>query len=110
MDKKEVREAVLEAVEATLEAQLRAIRRLRSGDEEAPRKSRREGRSQMDLVEDILRREAAPLHVNQILQRIEQYHHVRLDRESVVSALVKKVGRNERFVRKGKNIFGLKGE
>ena len=109
MDKKEVREAVLEAVEATLAAQLRAVKRLRSGAEERPRKAPQKGMSQVDMVADILRREGAPLHINQILERIAQHHQVRLDRESVVSALVKKVRRNERFVRSGKNVFGLKG-
>jgi hypothetical protein len=59
------------------------------------------------MAYDILRRAGQPLHVSEILERIEALHQQRLDRESLVSALVKKVRRQDRFVRTGKNVFGL---
>jgi hypothetical protein len=50
-----------------------------------------------------------PLHVTEIIDRVEKVHGKRLERESIVSALVKKVQRGDRFVRTDKNEFALKG-
>ena len=105
MEEDKIRTAVLDAFEVSLDAQLRAIRRLQSGraEAQAPRKSM----SQVDMAYDILRRSGQPLHVSQILDRIEALHGQRLDRESLVSALVKKIQRQDRFTRTGKNVFAL---
>lgn len=104
-DNIDIESAVLHAFEISLEAQLRAVRRLRSGP--APKKPARKGMSQVEYVYDILQRAGQPLHINQILERIEKLHGQRLDRESVVSALVKKVQRHDRFLRTAKNTFAL---
>ena len=107
-DPVDIESAVLHAFEISLEAQLRAVRRLRSGP--PPAKPARKGMSQVEYVYDILQRAGQPLHINQILERIEKLHGQRLDRESVVSALVKKVQRHDRFLRPAKNTFAvLKG-
>jgi hypothetical protein len=108
MDKDEIEAAVLRAFELSLEAQLKAIKRLRSTPTHQP-KNKAKGMSQIDMVYDILRRSGKPLHVSDIIERVEKIHGQRLDRESIVSALVKKVTRNDRFVRTDKNVFGLKG-
>jgi hypothetical protein len=114
MSKKEnehnVRESVLEAFEASLDAQLRAVRRLRKGGGIQEKGRRRTGMSQVDLVYDILRRAGVPLHVTEILRRVQADHGVRLDRESVVSALSKKVARGVRFVRTDRNTFAVREE
>ena len=107
MEKDEIEAAVLHAVEVSLEAQLKAVRRLRAGPREA--KAARKGTSQIDMVHDVLRRAGKPLHISEILDRIEKLHGRRLDRESVVSSLVKKIARGERFVRTDKNVFAVKG-
>jgi hypothetical protein len=105
MGKDEVRDTILDAMAAGLEAQLRAVRRLRGKDQEkAPKRS---GMSHPDMVYDILTRAEGPLHINEILRRIGEVHKVALDRESVGSALVKRVARQDRFVRTGANTFGL---
>ena len=111
MDEKEakiIKEVVLESVSACLEAQLRAVRRLRSGGVSVSSGSRRKGRSQVDIVADILRRAGKGLHVSEIVARAEKTEGIKLDRESVVSALTKKVQRGDRFVRTGPNTFALK--
>ena len=107
MDKEAVKEAVIDALAVSLEAQLKALQRLQKGQPE-PR-TPRNSMSQIDLVYDILQRAAQPLHINEILQRVETVHGQRLDRESIVSALAKKVLRRDRFRRTGKNTFALKG-
>lgn len=103
-----VREAVLEVFEVTLDAQLRAVRRLRKGQQRPPSRPERGGMSQVELVEDILRRSGAELHITDILAEVARVHKIQLDRESVVSALTKKVQRGERFLRTGPNVFALK--
>lgn len=103
---KALREAVLSAVEASLEAQLRAVRRLRLG---APieGKQARGVLSQVRMAEEVLRRAGGALHVNEIIERIKRTHHVEVDSESLVSALSKRVQRGDRFVRTGPNEFAL---
>src|SRR5947207_8638428 len=59
MEKDEIEAAVLLAIEVSLEAQLKAVRRLRAGPREA--KAPRKGTSQIDMVHDVLRRAGKPL-------------------------------------------------
>lgn len=102
-----IQEAVLNAFEAALDAQLRAIRKLKNPDPE--KQQRKAGStSQVDMVYDILQRAGKPLHITEILERVEKVFGKQLDRESVVSSLVKKIRRQDRFVRTDKNVFALK--
>jgi hypothetical protein len=107
VDKEEIEEAVLHAFEISLEAQLKSVKRLRAGtiEEKPPLK----GKSQVDMVYDILQRAGEPLHISEIIERVEKVHGIRLERESIVSSLVKKVRRGDRFIRTDRNVFGLKG-
>jgi hypothetical protein len=51
------------------------------------------------------------MHINDILAEVRRVHKVDLDRETVVSALTKKIQRGVRFVRTAPNVFDLnKGE
>lgn len=63
--------------------------------------------SSMDMVVDILKREARPVHINDILAAIQKRFAVDLDRESVVSAISKRVARHDRFMRTAPNTFAL---
>jgi hypothetical protein len=105
-DKDPIEQAVLNAFEIALDAQLRAIRRAKSRTTTGPTREKRT--SQLDMVQDVLRRAGKPLHISEILDRVEKLHGRRLDRESVVSSLVKKIARGERFLRTDKNVFTLK--
>lgn len=110
MPDENLKDIVLGAVEASLEAQLRAVRRLRHGEPAPASARRREGRSQVDMAYDILKTARGPLHVGEILRRIEARFGKAVDRESLVSSLTKKVARGDRFVRTEKNTFGLGAE
>jgi hypothetical protein len=106
MEPEEVRDIILDVTAESLEAQLKAVRRLQN--QSAPKGTPRRGRSQVDMVHDVLKSAGSELHINDILDRVERSFGVRLERESVVSALTKKVRRHDRFVRTGKNTFALK--
>jgi len=104
----ELKQSILSIFEASLDAQLRAVRRLRKGDPDVPRPSRRTGPSQVDMAYEVLKKARAPLHVSDLLTRIKASFSVAVDRESLVSSLTKKVARGDRFLRSGKNTFGLR--
>ena len=115
MDQDPIRETILETVEARLDAQLRAVRKLRNasstdsspGSPSAGAKNAK-GRSQLDMAFDILNDAGHPLHIGELLERIHTRFGQRVDRESLVSALTKRVLRADRFVRTEKNTFGLR--
>jgi hypothetical protein len=102
----DLKDIILSIFEASLHAQLRAIRRLRQAPE-AAQAARPKRMSQVDMAYNILTRARAPLHVSVIIARIEQAFAVSVDRESLVSALSKKVARRDRFARTEKNTFAL---
>ena len=104
----ETKDLILGVFEASLEAQLRAVRRLRQGEPATPQTRRRKGLSQVDMAFDILKKARSPLHVSDILERIQTQYSVAVDRESLVSSLTKKVARGDRFLRPEKNTFSIK--
>ncbi len=79
----DLRDTLLETLESALDAQLRAVRR-------GPRPSPHVGRP-YNLIEGIQARFSRAV-----------------DRESLVSALSKKIARGDRFVRTAKNTFALR--
>jgi hypothetical protein len=106
----DLKDSILSIFEASFDAQLRAVRRLRGGSPAPAPTRRRTGLSQVDMAFDILKKARAPLHVAEILARIHTAFHLTVDRESLVSSLTKKVARGDRFLRTGKNTFALRPE
>jgi HB1, ASXL, restriction endonuclease HTH domain len=106
----DLKDSVLAIFEASLDAQLRAVRRLRQGDTAAAAPRPRKGRSQVDMAFDVLKKARSPLHVSELLARIHSSFGVTVDRESLVSSLSKKVARQDRFLRTEKNTFSLRPE
>lgn len=106
----DLKDSILSIFEASLDAQLRAVRRLRKGDAVAPRSARKQGLPQVDMAYDVLKKSRSPLHVSELLDRIHTTFGVTVDRESLVSSLTKKVARQDRFLRTEKNTFGLRPE
>jgi hypothetical protein len=99
-------EEFLKLQEELLAAQLMVIRGHRrvSGRRDVPHG---ESTSQMSMIMDLLK--DGPLHVSEIINRAKERYGVVLDRESIVSALTKKVKKGVTFVRTAPNTFGLMG-
>ena len=112
MNKKdeELKDLLLGTIEAALDAQLRAIRRLRQGESPSKEERAKKGLSQVDMAYDVLKKGRVPLHVSEILARIESTFGQTVDRESLVSSLTKKVAHGDRFLRTDKNTFALRPE
>lgn len=104
---KKVTEIFLDFHEAMIRAQLNVIRQFRkeAGFTEIEQPEKR--MSQMDMVYDILKAAQQPLHVNDIISKAKSIFDVDLDRESIVSALAKRVKRQDRFMKTGPNTFAL---
>ena len=105
METDEIKNLIIDIHITCLQSQLRALRRLRSNEKEV--KSNGQRMSQIDMVYNILQRESSGLHINAIIERVNLAYGVLVDRESIVSALSKKIRRKDRFVRTGKNTFAV---
>ncbi len=96
--------------ESLFSAQLRTIRQLKSPK---PRKAKETGKksmSNMYMAIDILQRAQRPLHISEIIAQVKSKYGVSLDRESLVSALVKKVHRRQGLSRTAPNTFQIETE
>ena len=99
---------LLDLFESLLRAQLNTIKQLKKGagltETETPPVKRM---SHMEMVYDILYQANTSLHVNDIIIAAKSRFGVELDKESVVSALLKRVKRQDRFIKTGPNTFAL---
>ena len=103
------RKDLLDILEAISEAQLRTIRKLRGPQPSTAAEGEQhlERMSHIDMVQNILSSVRRPLHISDILELVSKQFGVDLDRESVVSALAKRVARKDRFARTAPNTFAL---
>jgi hypothetical protein len=98
-------ESLLNLYESLLSAQLRVVRELKNPKSSRKKPEGQKGMSNMDMAIDILRQARKPLHISEILVQIKNKHKIGLDRESLVSALVKKVHRHQGMNRTAPNTF-----
>lgn len=98
---------LFEVLESTALAQLRALRSLRRAEQRPAAPPGTKRKSNMEIVYDILLVANGPLHITHILQRAKKDYHRPLRRESLVSALTKKVLDHNTFTRTAPNTFDL---
>lgn len=89
-----------------LQSQLKVIRRYQQQIPQTKKQLKRT--SKLDLVEDILLSAGQPLHVSKIIEIAKNDYGVSFQRDSIVSALIKKIQAGDRFVRVAPNTFALK--
>ena len=96
--------------ESMLVEQLKVIRRfLRKGKEVMDAKKDK-GMSKLSIAENILDASSTPLHVTDIIKKAKNDYQTGIDRESIVSAISKKVQKGDTFIRTAPNTFGLKNK
>lgn len=93
--------------ESLLKSQLKVIREFLRKGEEPKFKPRKRRKSQMNVIYNILLSAKKPLHVTEIIQRAKQDFSVNLERESVVSAITKKIKSGRMFKRVAPNTFDI---
>jgi hypothetical protein len=91
-------------------AQLRTVRQLKSPKPKKAKRREDKSMSNMDMAIDILRRAQKPLNISEIIAQVKTKYGVTLDRESLVSALVKKVHRRQGLSRSAPNTFEIEAE
>ena len=101
------KDELLEILENTALAQLRALRALRRSEHRRGSPAEPKGKSNMQILHDILLAAKGPLHINDLIQRAKKDFHRQLHRESLVSALTKKVLDRNTFTRTAPNTFDL---
>lgn len=108
MSIKESEEFILRLYESMLRAQLNALKQVRKGlgfeTKEEPKEKRT---SQMDMVYDILIHTQSPMHIDDIILEIEKRFGIKADKDSLVSALTKRIKRQDRFMKTAPNTFAL---
>ncbi len=93
MNKDDVKEVLLQVLELQLDYQLRAIRQLQGKSDAEPAAPVRRGRRRQSLVDlsvKVLTDEARPLHVNDLVQLLQQRFGRLVDRDTLSSSLAKK--------------------
>jgi len=96
----------LEIKRELLQAQLRVV--YRHQRKAVPHGQKVKRTSNLTIVEDILQNSDQPLHISKIIQIAQKDYGVNLDRDSIVSALIKKINAGKTFIRVAPNTFALK--
>ena len=96
----------LEIKRELLQAQLRVV--YRHQRKTLPHGQKVKRTSNLTIVEDILQNSGQPLHISKIIQIAQKDYGANLDRDSIVSALIKKINAGKLFVRVAPNTFALK--
>jgi hypothetical protein len=98
----------LEIQREMLQAQLKVI--YRHQRKMLPHRQKLKRTSNLTIVEDILQNADQPLHISKIIQIAQKDYHVHLERDSIVSALIKKINAGKMFIRVAPNTFSLKND
>lgn len=99
-------EKYLQFQKEVAQATIKVVERFQQSGEVLPEKRT----SNIEIVQDVLRSAAQPLHVTEIIIRAKKDHGVELSRDSIVSALLKKVSAGQGIVRTAPNTFALTKE
>lgn len=95
-------ERFLDFQKAIVEATLETIKKFKREETPGPKRTYK-----LNLVERILRTAGRPLHISEIIEIAQRDFQVTLERDSMVSALVKKVKSGHIFTRTAPNTFSL---
>lgn len=104
---KDIKKALIELKESMLKAQLKALKELKKEDGQTEQEVADKGLSQVNMVYNILKVKGRPLHINEIIMIAKEMYDINISRESIVSSLIKKVYASDKFIKTGKNTFGL---
>ena len=63
--------------------------------------------SKIETVENVLRNAGRPLHISEIIEMAQKDFQTSLERDSVVSILIKKIKAGQKFKRTAPNTFTL---
>ena len=97
---------ILELQRELLQSQLKVVYRHQRQSPQLKKTLKRT--SNLDIVEDILTAYNQPLHISKIIEIAKSDYNLTLQRDSLVSAIIKKIRSGVRFERVAPNTFTLK--
>ena len=97
-------ESYLQYQREITETKLKIINRFQKAVEPKPKKRT----SKIEIARNVLHIAGRPLHVSEIIRLAQRDFQVTLDRDSIVSAILKKVNAGKSFIRTAPNTFALK--
>ena len=97
-------ESYLQYQKEITESKLKIINRFQKAVQPKPKKRT----SKIEIAENVLRIAGRPLHVSEIIHLAHRDFQVTLERDSIVSAILKKVTVGKSFIRTAPNTFALK--
>jgi predicted RND superfamily exporter protein len=87
-----------------VQSTLKVIERFQQQERRQPQ----ERTSNIEIVKNVLNNAGRPLHVSDIIRMAEEQYQVQLNRDSIVSAILKKINAGQTFIRTAPNTFALK--
>ena len=96
-------ESYLQYQKEITESKLKVINRFQKGIKPKTKRT-----SKIEIAKNVLHIAGRPLHVSEIIQLAKRDFEVDLDRDSIVSAILKKVKAGKSFIRTSPNTFALK--
>ena len=90
--------------------QLRTVRQMKSPKPKKAKRLKGKGRSKIGMAIDILQGAQRPLHISEIIAQVKTKYGVTVYRESLVSALVKKIHRQQGLSRTAPNTFRIEAD
>jgi len=96
-------ESYLQYQKEITESKLKVINRFQKGIKPKTKRT-----SKIEIAKNVLHIAGRPLHVSEIIQLAQRDFEVELDRDSIVSAILKKVKTGKSFIRTSPNTFALK--
>jgi hypothetical protein len=97
-------ESYLQYQKEITETRLKIITRFQKGIQAKPDKRM----SKIEIAKNVLHIAGRPLHVSEIIRLAQRDFQISLDRDSIVSAILKKVNAGKSFIRTAPNTFALK--
>ena len=97
-------ERYLQYQKEVTQAKLKVVERFQQQGRSKPKKRT----SNIEIVQNVLNNTGYPLHVSDIIQMAEQQYQIKLNRDSIVSAILKKINDGQTFIRTAPNTFALK--
>ena len=97
-------ELYLQCQKEMAESKLNIINRFLKGVKLKPNKRT----SKIAVVKNILKIAGRPLHVSEIIEISKRDYQVDIERDSIVSILIKKIKAGQKFIRTAPNTFALK--
>jgi hypothetical protein len=96
---------IIELQRDLLNAQLEVISKYQ---QKTSSKIKSKSMSKLSIVEDILKLSGKSLHISQIIEIAKNKYNITLERDSIVSAITKKIRNNKQFIRVAPNTFSVK--